>query len=106
MVAKVPTDRTIDRFVPHGNNLCVQPNKESKTKGGLILPDVLKTSGKTIVATVVKAGPDCKCYRVGDTVVVHAAAPVRQMEFGYDEDEKFCLIEEDKVLGKLDDAAE
>ena len=105
MVAKAKTGELVGRFVPHEGHLALRAIKDNKTPGGLVLPEAVKTSSKTIVATVLRAGPNCAHYKTGDTVVVHGGAAVRQVELGWDDADKFVVVKEDQVIGRLDEAA-
>jgi chaperonin GroES len=52
---------------------------QEKSEGGLVLPDGTRTLPHTPRAIVLAAGPDCKCVKVGDVVLLNevVAAHVR-----------------------------
>lgn len=109
MVAKVvsPGAEMMARFVPYGTCLLLRVMDKKNTDGGLILPDAVTDGKLTALCRVLAVGPNAKVYRVGDTVVMHRANPViRRVEFGYGDDEKGMVVEEENVLGKLADAVE
>ena len=98
-----PIEEVIRKFTPWGACLAVRQLEQGRTKGGLIIPDNTKENPETVIAEVLAVGPDVKRVKIGDTVLIHGATPVRKVRWNTygASDQDFIVIEEEKILGTV-----
>lgn len=97
-----PDAVNVYNFVPWDGHIAVRKRNRGRTRGGIIIPDTAKDNDLLHFCDVFAVGPNCVRVKVGDTVLVHGAAPVRKVKWNVmDDREDFLLIKEDAILGTI-----
>lgn len=98
----LPEVHNLYNFVPWDGHIAVRKRNRGRTRGGIIIPDTAKDNDLLHFCDVFAVGPNCVRVKVGDTVLVHGAAPVRKVKWNVmDDREDFLLIKEDAILGTI-----
>lgn len=68
-------------------------------RGGILLPEGMKTQFTFLTCTAIEIGPDCKWVKKGDKIVCASASIMQSDHDGH----KYNFTQEDKIAAILDE---
>lgn len=86
-------------FTPTGSKVAIKVNKQTRTLGGVELPENVQGGVESVTGWIVATGPDCKQMKRGDLVISYLDTPGVAVTY---KGQRLVVLEEDTICGVID----